>query len=129
VAGLRRVLRHLGMWPARRAGRATPAGPEPVVFAVEDLVDVRVARPGIFLPRVRPEQGVRRGDVLGELVPLDDFRAEPVLAPLDALVYLVGAIGPGADVALPPMMPVAPADGRVARLLPLDRIGVPRSPR
>jgi predicted deacylase len=141
VAGLRRVLRHLEMWPAGRAGReprgrqatkgsgagpGTAPGPEPVVFAVEDLVDVRVARPGIFLPRVRPEQGVRRGDVLGQLVPLDDFRAEPVLAPLDALVHLVGAIGPGADVALPPMMPVARADGRVARLLPLDRIGVRR---
>ena len=65
----------------------------------------------------------RRGAVLGELVRLADLRAEPVRAPLDALVYLVGAIGPGADVALPPMMPVARADGRVARLLPVDRIG------
>ena len=120
VAGLRQVLRHLGMWPQ---SRRRPPPPGAVVFATDDLVDVRVPDEGIFLPRTRPEQRVARGAVLGELVRLADLRAEPVRAPLDALVYLVGAIGPGADVALPPMMPVASADGRVARLLPVDRIG------
>jgi predicted deacylase len=128
VAGLRRVLRHLGMWPATRQNRdagvppAGPAGPAPVVFATDDLVDVRVPDEGLFLPRVRPEQRVARGDLLGELVRLADFAAQPVRAPLEALVYLIGAIGPGADVALPSMMPLARPDGRVARLLPVDRI-------
>jgi predicted deacylase len=125
IAGLRGVLRHLEMLPpgspgGRGAGGEAPARP-PVVFSTDDLVDVRVPAEGIFRPRVRPEQRVSRGDVLGELVPLGDFVPQPVLAPLDALVYLVGAIGPGADVALPPMMPIAPAGGRVARLLPLER--------
>ena len=94
-----------------------------MVFVVDDLVDVRVAHEGIFRPHVRPEQRVRRGDVLGELVRLADFRAEPVLAQIDALVYLVGAISPGADVSLASMMPLAAADGRVARLLPIDKVG------
>jgi predicted deacylase len=123
VAGLRAVLRHLGMLPQpsrRRAGAAPP-----VVFAPEDLLDVRVPDGGIFLPRARPEQRVRRGDLLGELVRLDGFGAEPVTAPVDALVHLVGAITPGADVALPAMMPVAPPGGRVARLLPVDAAGRP----
>jgi predicted deacylase len=140
VAGLRRVLRHLEMWPAPRQNREAdvpPAGraePAPVVFTTDDLVDVRVPDEGLFLPRVRPEQRVARGEVLGELVPLGDFSARPVRAPLDALVYLIGAIGPGADVALPPMMPLTRPDGRVARLLPLDRMahpgrGASRAPR
>jgi predicted deacylase len=118
VAGVRRVLRALGMWPAR----AAPA--VPVTFTTAELITVAVPEAGIFLPRVRPEQRVRRGQVLGELVRLSDFRAMPVQAPVEALVYLIGAIGTGADVALPPMMPVAQAGGRVARLLPVPA-GVP----
>lgn len=121
VAGLRAVLRHLGMLPPARGAAAAP----PPLFAVEDLLDVRVADGGIFLPRARPEQRVRAGDLLGELVRLDGFGVEPVTAPVDALVHLVGAITPGADVALPAMMPVAPPGGRVARLLPVDAAGRP----
>jgi hypothetical protein len=52
------------------------------------------------------------------LVRQDTFEAVEVPAPQDALVYLIGAISAGADVALPPMMPVTQAGGRVARLLP-----------
>ena len=75
-------------------------------------MDVTVPAAGLFLPRVR------RGETLGVLVRLDDFQTMDVTAPCDALVYLIGAISRGADVALPPMMPVAQAGGRVARLLP-----------
>lgn len=126
VAGLRRVLRQLGMWPARLApARSDPKREKsgvqrtPVEFSTDDLHSVSVPEAGIFLPRVRPEQRVRQGQLLGELVRLSDFRAVPVPSPMDALVYLIGAITPGADVALPSMMPIAPAGGRVARLLPL----------
>ena len=117
VAGLRRVLRTLGMLPGRPDSQAAPP-----VFSPDDLLDVRVDAPGYFLPRARPEQRVRRGDVLGVHIPLDTFQEQPVIAPIDGLVYLVGAITPGADVALPSMMPLAPAGGRVARLLPLDAV-------
>lgn len=123
VAGLRSVLRHLGMWPARsepaRSEPAHRAHRAPVVFSTDELLNVSVPEAGIFLPRVRPEQRVRQGQILGELVRLSDFRAVPVLAPVNALVYLIGAISPGADVALPPMMPITQTNGRVARLLPL----------
>jgi len=73
---------------------------------------------GYFLPGVKPEVRVRRGDVLGALVRSEDFREIEVQAPLDAFVYLVGAISPGADVSLASMMPFAKPGGRVARLLP-----------
>ncbi|MGH2368776.1 MAG: hypothetical protein ACRDI2_11315 [Chloroflexota bacterium] len=49
----------------------------------------------------------------------DDLRPVEVRATMEALVYLIGAIGPGADVALPPMMPLTQPGGRVARLLPI----------
>lgn len=123
VAGLRRVLRFLSLLPPagreRSADGVVGRAATPPVFSVEQLVDVTVAEAGIFLPRVRPEARVRRGTVLGVLVRLDTFEMQPVQSPIDALVYLIGAIGSGADVALPPMMPVARAGGRVARLLPL----------
>jgi predicted deacylase len=155
VAGLRNVLRHLGMLPgpplqagaqdaaaggagAGTAGSAGSAGTDrhtapgapfgrtrdgiyaaPPVFSVEDLVDVRAPTAGLFLPRVRPEDHVRQGQPLGVLVGFDDFREQPVAASVDALVHLVGAVGPGCDVALPPMMPIAAAGARVARLLPI----------
>lgn len=112
VAGLRNVLRHLGMIEGK------PSGVAPPVYGTEELVDVWVSRPGIFLPRVKPESRVRRGERLGVLVGLEDFREELVVAPLDGLVQRIGAVSAGADVALPPMMPVAVAGGLVARLLP-----------
>jgi predicted deacylase len=119
VVGLRRVLRHLGMWPqAPRPPRREP----PVIFTTDDLVTVTVPDPGLFLPRVQPEAQVRQGQVLGVLVRLEDYRPVEVHAPVDALVYLIGAVGaagPGADVSLASMMPVARAGSRVARLLPL----------
>ncbi|MGH2371433.1 MAG: succinylglutamate desuccinylase/aspartoacylase family protein, partial [Chloroflexota bacterium] len=111
VAGLRNVLRQLGMlagapWPMGQSGGAAPPGrPAPPVFSLDDLVAVTAPHAGLFLPRVRPEAPVRRGQALGQLIRQDDLRPVEVPAPVDALVYLIGAIGPGADVALPPMMP------------------------
>jgi predicted deacylase len=149
VAGLRNVLRHLGMLPGpplhpgavARAGAAAggPGGAAagtgrdpfgrtrdgiyaaPPVFSVEDLVDVRAPAAGLFLPRVRPEDHVRQGQELGVLVGFGDFRPQPVAAPVDAVVHLVGAVSAKCDVALPPMMPIAASGARVARLLPLSR--------
>ena len=63
VAGLRQVLRHLGCGPSPAARRPHRGA---VVFATDDLVDVRVPDEGIFLPRTRPEQRVARGAVLGD---------------------------------------------------------------
>jgi predicted deacylase len=117
VAGLRSVLRHLGMVPGRGGAPVRPAAPP--VFSPADLVDVSAPAAGLFLPRVRPEARVGQGDVLGVLVRQDDFRPVPVLAPRDALVYRIGAIGPHADVSLAAMMPIATPGGRLARLLPL----------
>lgn len=125
VAGLRNVLRHLGMiegepWPIGPSGGAAPPGrPAPPVFSPDDLVDVTVPDAGIFLPRVRPEARVRAGQTLGLLIRHDTFQRVAVPAPMDALVHLAGAISAGADVALPSMMPLAKAGGRVARLLPI----------
>lgn len=126
VAGLRNVLRHLGMlsgnpWPmpAGTSGAAAPAGREPPpVFSTDDLVSVEAPAAGFFSPRVRPEERVRQGQTLGVLVRFDDFQEQEVYAPCEALVQFIGAAGAKCDVALPPMMPMAPAGARVARLLP-----------
>ena len=124
VAGLRNVLRHLGMlpgrpWPMEEGAGAAPSGkPAPPIFRTDELVDVTVPDAGYFLPRVQPEAHVRRGDVLGVLVRGEDFQEIAVRSPQDALVYLIGAISPGADVSLASMMPFAKPGGRVARLLP-----------
>jgi hypothetical protein len=67
---------------------------------------------------VKPEARARLGERLGVLVGLEDFREEAIEAPVDGLVQRVGAVSAGADVALPPMMPVAAEGGLVARLLP-----------
>jgi predicted deacylase len=124
VAGLRNVLHYLEMlpgepWPMAPDHGAAPRGrPAPPVFNPDDLVDVMAPRAGIFLPRVRPEARVQRGESLGQLVPFDDFAPVDVESPHDALVYLVGAISAGADVSPASMMPIAKEGGRVARLLP-----------
>jgi uncharacterized protein len=112
VAGMRNVLRYLGMIEGE------PTGVAPPVYGTEELVEVRVKRAGIFLPQVKPEARVRRGARLGALVGLDDFEEEMIEAPVSGLVQRVGAVSAGADVALPPMMPVAAEGGLVARLLP-----------
>ena len=112
VAGLKNVLRSLGMIEGE------PTRVAPPVYGTEELVEVRVARAGIFLPRVKPEAHVRRRARLGVLVGLEDFSEEAIEAPVDGLVQRVGAVSAGADVALPPMMPVAAEGGLVARLLP-----------
>jgi len=112
VAGLRNVLRHLGMMEGE------PSGIEPPVYSTEALVDVRADRAGIFLPRVKPEAAVRRGERLGILVGLENFREEAITAPVSGLVQRIGAVSAKCDVALPPMMPVAAGGGLVARLLP-----------
>jgi hypothetical protein len=125
VAGLRNVLRHLGMlpgkaWPLADAhGAAPPGAPPPPVFDPQDLVDVTVPEAGIFLPGIKPEAHVSRGQSLGRLIRQEDFGPIDVPSPFHALVYLAGAVGPAADVALPRMMPIAHAGGRIARLLPL----------
>lgn len=125
VAALRNVLRHLGMiagrpWPMEASRAAAPAGRRgPPIFRPTDLVDVVTPHAGIFLPRVQPEESVQRGQPLGLLVRQEDYAPIEVAAPQDALVYLAGAITPGSDVALPSMMPLAAAGGRVARLLPV----------
>jgi predicted deacylase len=138
AAGLRNVLRFLGMLPGASlrppgdlsAGEAYPREKlgrtrdgiyaAPPVFSTDELVGVDAPSAGLFLPRVRPEERVRRGQALGTLVPFEDFRSIDVLSPVDALVYLIGAAGANCDVALPPMMPIATAGARVARLLPID---------
>jgi len=133
VAGLRNVLRHLGMLPGeplaarhRNTSATNPHGlsregiyAAPPIYSPQDVVEVRAPAAGLFLPAVKPEAFVRHGETLGTLVRFDDFQEQPVLAPLDALVQRIGAIGPSADVALPPMMPIAAAGARVAALLPL----------
>jgi predicted deacylase len=125
VAGLCNVLRHLEMLPGKPwplspdSGAAPPGRSAPPIFSPADLVDVTVPQAGIFLPRVRPEARVRREQTLGQLVPFDGFQPVDVSAPADALVYLVGAISPGADVSLASMMPIVQPGGRVARLLPM----------
>jgi predicted deacylase len=121
VRGLRNVLRHLEMLPEGRTGRRGRRPAAPPVFSTDDLVDVVAPAAGIFLSRVAPEARVTRGDVLGTLVRLDDYQEVQIVAPQSALVYRIGAIGPGADVALPPMMPMAAAGSPVARLLPTER--------
>jgi hypothetical protein len=92
---------------------------DPPVFSLDDLAGVEAPAAGLFLPRVRPEERVRPGQSLGTLVRIDDFTEIDVPGPIDALVYRIGAIGPNADVALPPMMPIAAAGATVARLLPM----------
>jgi predicted deacylase len=164
VAGLRNVLRSLGMVPdeperreqpeqaasgqertaprgtqeAGQAGQAVETGEtgetarrwhpsrtrdgiyaDPPVFSPDDLAGVEAPAAGLFLPRVQPEERVRPGQSLGTLVRFDDFTEVDVPAPIEALVYRIGAIGPNADVALPPMMPIAAAGATVARLLPV----------
>ena len=132
VAGLRNVLRHLDMLsgqPLAARRHPTPSNPHgltpdgiyaaPPIYSPQDVVDVRAPVAGLFLPAVKPEARVERGQTLGTLVRFDDFQEQPVLSPLDALVQRIGAISAGADVALPPMMPIAAAGSRVAALLPL----------
>jgi predicted deacylase len=112
VKGLRNVLRFLAMIDGE------PERWDPPLYAPQDVVEVRAPRAGIFLPRVKPEATVHRGDRLGMLVGMDDFTEEAVEAPLDGLVQRIGAISAKADVALPPMMPVATEGGVVGRILP-----------
>jgi predicted deacylase len=112
VAGLRNVLKRLGMIDGE------PSRDEPPIYSTDELADVRAPYAGIFLPRVKPEARVQRGERLGVLVRLSDFKEEDVAAPVDGLVQRIGALSAGADVALPPMMPIASDGGVVARLLP-----------
>ena len=140
VAGLHNVLRHLRMVPGQPVVERRSRGvvgdscvscgrsrdgiyASPPVFSTEELVDVLAPDAGLFLPRVTPEAYVRRGEPLGTLIGVDDFKPRPVAAPVNGLVHLIGAVGPKCDVALPPMMPVTAAGKRVARLLPHDPHG------
>jgi len=115
MAGMYRVLRYLDMLPASLLESASEP---PLVFSRDQLTSVVASTSGIFLPRVKPEEQVQEGELLGVLVRQADFQEQEVRSPVSGRVYLIGAVGPRCDVALPDMMPIAEQGSILARLLP-----------
>lgn len=82
VAGVLRVLRHLGLWDTPE--EELPPAPAPTYGSGAKWI--RAGRSGIFVPQVKLGDTVQEGQSLGSVADAIPSRRRPVKAPFDGLV-------------------------------------------
>ncbi len=93
VAGMRNVMIDIGMLQEK------PTKPGNQYIALEDEI-IKTDFPGIFIPLKSLEDIVRKNDVLGYILNVDNGERKDLFSPVDGVLWSIGRRGAAADVCL-----------------------------